>query len=154
MKPFQIIPFEIEQLDAALAFERELRVQEPDTYFWEPDAAYREALARSFTDGRFQNAVSLLAVRDSRVIGRIDAVILAGRSDPACASAYLDWLCVLKSERHGGVAQALLDALRRELRARGVSLLVALMAQNGEAQRFYRAVEDASIHDEGIWMEV
>ena len=28
------------------------------------------------------------------------------------------------------------------------------MANNEEAQRFYRNVEDASIHDTGIWIEI
>ena len=30
----------------------------------------------------------------------------------------------------------------------------SLMAENPEAQRFYRSVEDASIHDTGIWIEI
>ena len=155
MEDFRIVPFDKSRIERVVAFEEELRAQEPDTYYWEPDEAYRQALTASFADGgRFQNAVSFLAERDGRVIGRIDAVILAGRSDPTCASAYLDWICVLKSERHKRVAQALLDALRAALRERGVSLLVALMAQNEEAQRFYRAVEGASVHDEGIWIDL
>ena len=33
-------------------------------------------------------------------------------------------------------------------------MLIALMAGNDEAQRFYRSVEGASIHDTGIWMEI
>ncbi len=151
---FRITAFEKEHVGLVTEFEKELRRQEPDTYYREPDAAYCEALEGSFADERFRNAVSLLALRDGRVIGRIDAVILAARSDPGCGSAYLDWICVLKSERHRAVAQALLEALRGALRARGVSLLVALMAQNEEAQRFYRAVEGASIHDDGIWIDV
>ncbi|MBR5410680.1 MAG: GNAT family N-acetyltransferase [Clostridia bacterium] len=150
----EIVPFEKQHIDAVLAFEKELRVQEPDTYYWEPDEDYRRALEASFGDAGFQNAVSLLAVDGGKVVGRIDAVILAGRSDPACGSAYLDWICVLKSERHKGTARALLRALRTELKARGVTLLVALMAANDEAQRFYRAVEGASVHDEGIWIDL
>ena len=150
----EIVPFEKQHIDAVMAFERELRRQEPDTYYWEPDDDYRRALEASFGDGKFQNAVSLLAVDGGRVVGRIDAVILAGRSDPACGSAYLDWICVLKSERHKGTARALLGALRTELEARGVTLLVALTAANDEAQRFYRAVEGASVRDEGIWIDL
>ena len=52
------------------------------------------------------------------------------------------------------VAQSLLEKLRTELKSRNVSLLVALMAQNSEAQRFYRSVRGASIHDEGIWIDL
>ena len=154
MKDFVIVPFEEKNIAQVVEFEKELRRQEPDTYFWEPDDGYVKALTGSFSDGRFGGAVSFIALRDGAVIGRIDAVIIAGRSDPSCSSAYLDWICVLKNERHNGVARALLDALRAELRARGVSLLVALMAQNDEAQRFYRSVEGAAIHDEWIWIDL
>lgn len=80
--------------------------------------------------------------------------MIASRSDASCFSVYLDWICVLKSERHRGVAQALLGALRAECRNRGAGLLIALTANNEEAQRFYKSVENASIHDAGIWIEL
>ena len=66
----------------------------------------------------------------------------------------MDWICVLKNERHQKVAQALLNALRTELKKRNVSLLIALMANNDEAQRFYKSVEGAAIHDQRIWMDL
>ena len=141
-------------VDKVLAFEREVRKQEPDTYFWEPDEAYARQLERSFEDPRFRTALSFLALRDGAVIGRIDAALISSRSDAACFSAYLDGICVLKSERHNRVAQTLLNALRAECKQQGVGVLIALMAENDEAQRFYRHVEDASIHDTGIWMDI
>ena len=52
------------------------------------------------------------------------------------------------------MAQALLKALRAECREQGAGLLIALMANNEEAQSFYKNVEDASMHDTGIWMEI
>ena len=93
-------------------------------------------------------------MKGDRVIGRIDASFVTSRSDAACFAAYLDWISVLKSERHNGAAQALLNRLREECRKRGAGILIALMAENAEAQRFYRSVEDASIHDTGIWIEI
>ena len=151
---FEIKKFEKEDIRKVIAFEQELRKQEPDTYYWEPDEAYARQLEQSFDDPRFNTALSFIALKDGRVIGRIDASLIASRSDASCFSAYLDWICVLKSERHHQVAQALLRALKDECRARGAGLLIALMANNEEAQRFYRNVEDASIHDTGIWIEI
>ena len=151
---FEIKKIEKEDIPSVIAFESELRKQEPDTYYWEPDEAYAKQLERSFDDPRFNTAISFLAVKDGTVIGRIDASVISSRSDASCFSAYLDWICVLKSERHRKVAKALLRALREECKAQGVGILIALMAQNDEAQRFYKAVEDASIHDTGIWMEI
>jgi len=47
-----------------------------------------------------------------------------------------------------------MNSLRARLKAMEVSCLVGLMAQNEEAQRFYRSVENADIHDEGIWIDL
>ena len=151
---FEIKTLEREDVQKVIAFERELRRQEPDTYYWEPDETYEKRLEQSFDDPRFRTALSLIALKDDRVIGRIDASLISSRSDASCFSAYLDWICVLKNERHRKVAQALLRALTAECREQGAGLLIALMAQNEEAQRFYRNVENASIHDTGIWMDI
>ena len=146
--------FTRDRIDDVMGFEQELRRQEPDTFFMDAGEGYRALLEDSFRDSRFGNAVSLLAYRDGRVVGRIDAVILAARSDASCGCAYLDWICVLKEERHRQVAQRLLKELRRELKQQGVETLIAIMAHNPESVRFYRAVEDASIHDEAVWMDL
>ena len=68
--------------------------------------------------------------------------------------AYLDWICVIKSCRHRGVAQALLAELRARLKARGIDTLIALTASNEEAQRFYRAIPDSEMKDTGIWIDI
>ena len=151
---FEIKRFEKEDIRKVIAFELELRKQEPDTYFWEPDEAYQRRLEKSFDDPRFNTALSFIALRDDQVIGRIDAALISSRSDASCFSAYLDWICVLKCERHRQTAQALLNALRAECKRQGVGLLIALTAQNEEAQSFYRKVEHASMHDTGIWIDI
>ena len=151
---FQIKAFEKSDIDRVIAFERELRIQEPDTYYWDPDETYRKQLEQSFEDQRFNTAISFIAVKEDKVIGRIDASLISSRSDASCFSAYLDWICVLKNERHHKVGQALLEALRAECKKQGAGVLIALMANNEEAQRFYKNVEDASIHDTGIWIDI
>ena len=148
----KIVEFTCEYVDKVIEYEKKLRQEEPDSYFWEPNDEYREKLISSFSDERFGNAVSFLAVEGEDVIGRIDASIISSRADAECYAAYLDWICVLKSKRHMQVAQQLLARLREELKNRGTSLLIALMARNDESQRFYRNIEKAEIHDEGIWM--
>lgn len=66
----------------------------------------------------------------------------------------LDWICVIKSYRHRGVAQALMQTLREELKAQGVDTLIGLTASNEDAQRFYRSLPWAAIKDEGIWIDL
>ena len=151
---FTVKEFEIGDVGRVIAFERELRRQEPDTYYWEPDAAYRKQLEQSFDDERFRTALSFIAVKEEKVIGRIDASLISSRSDASCFSAYMDWICVLKSERHHQVAQALLNALKEKCREQGAGVLIALTANNEEAQSFYKSVENASLHDTGIWIDL
>ena len=121
-----VVPFTRERISDVLAFERELRRQEPDTFFMDAGESYRDLLERSFEDSRFTNAVSMLAWEDGRVIGRGDAVILAARSDASCSTAYLDWICVLKEERHRGVAQLVLQEVRPARDERGGGSILAL----------------------------
>ena len=151
---FIIKEFEEDDIDRVIEFERELRKQEPDTYYWEPDETYRKQLEQSFVDERFRTALSFIAVKDNKVIGRIDASLISSRSDASCYSAYMDWICVLKSERHHKIAQALLKALREKCKEQGTGVLIALMANNDEAKRFYKSVENASMHDTGIWIDI
>ncbi|MBR0129670.1 MAG: GNAT family N-acetyltransferase [Firmicutes bacterium] len=151
---FNVKEFEKDDIDRVIAFERELREQEPDTYYWEPDEAYRKHLEQSFEDERFNTALSFIAVKEDKVIGRIDASLISSRSDASCFSAYMDWICVLKSERHCKVAQALLSALREKCKEQSVGVLIALTANNDEAQSFYKSVENASMHDTGIWIGI
>lgn len=147
----KVSEFTIERLPDVLEFERRLREEEP-FFNWEIGEAYQQAVRASFADRRFDGCISLLAEdEEGNVVGRIDCSMIPSRFDGSI-KAYLDWICVLKSARHRGVAQALLSALRERLRMRGIDTLVALIASNEEAQRFYRNIEGAQIRDEGFWL--
>ena len=141
-----------ERINDVVDFELRLR-QEESFWGWEIDDAYIESVKKSFEDSKFDNSVSFLAYVDGKVVGRIDSSLICSHFDGS-VKAYLDWICVVKSARHLGVAQGLLAELRKYLREQyRVDTLIALMASNDEAQRFYRAVENAEIRDEGIWMD-
>lgn len=60
-----------------IAFENELRKQEPDTYYWELNETYRKQLEQSFEDQRFKTSMSFIAVKENKVIGRIDASLIS-----------------------------------------------------------------------------
>ena len=68
--------------------------------------------------------------------------------------AYLDWICVIKSYRHKGVAQALLSKLRSELKERKINTLIAMTASNEEAQKFYKSIPGSEMKDTGIWIDI
>lgn len=142
-----------ERIDDVLAFEHELRKQE-DFWGWEIDEAYEESVRKSFVDPLYKTSISFLAYVDNKVVGRIDASLIASHFDGS-VKAYLDWICVLKSHRHNGVAQALMECLRKVLKEQyNVSVLIGLIASNKDAQSFYRNLLNSLIRDEGIWIDL
>lgn len=142
-----------DRIPDVLDFERRLR-REESFWGWEINQDYVSAVERSFDDRSFDDAVSLLAYDDGAVVGRIDASLIASRFDGAKKAYYLDWICVIKSNRHQGVARRLLESLRKILKDRQVDKLIALTAANEEAQRFYKSVPDSVMRDVGIWIDI
>lgn len=135
-----------------LIFERDLRAEE-NFWGWEIDEKYIADVTGSFENPAFADSLSLLAYVDGKVVGRIDSTRICSHFDGS-TKAYLDWICVIKSCRHKGVAQALMQTLCRELKEQGVDTLIGLIASNEDAQRFYRSLPNAKIRDEGIWIDL
>ena len=148
----QVVPYTKADIPDVLSFERRLREEEAD-WGWMIDDAYIAQVKKSFEGDTFRDALSYLAYLDGQVVGRIDACLIRSHFDGS-TKAYLDWICVIKSYRHRGVGQALLERLRQELKARGVDTLIALTAANDEAQRFYKSVPNSCMRDTGIWVDV
>lgn len=149
----RIEPYTKERIDDVLAFEHELRKQE-DFWGWEIDKAYEESVRKSFVDPLYKTSISFLAYVENNVVGRIDASLIPSHFDGS-VKAYLDWICVLKSHRHNGVAQALKEHLRKVLKEQyNVSVLIGLIASNKDAQSFYRSLPNSLIRDEGIWIDL
>lgn len=147
-----IRPYTKDRIPDVLAFERALR-EEESFWGWDIDERYVAAVTASFDDPAFASSLSLLAYEDDRVVGRIDSTLICSHFDGS-VKAYLDWICVLRSRRHHGVAQALMTALRTRLKERGADTLIGLIAANQDAQRFYRSLPSALIRDEGIWIDL
>lgn len=141
-----------ERIPDVLRFERDLRTEE-NFWGWELDEKYIADVTASFENPAFSNSLSLLAYMDGKVVGRIDCALIHSHFDGS-VKAYLDWICVVKSYRHQGVAQTLMNTLRRELKELGVDTLIGLIASNEDAQRFYRSLPNALIRDEGIWIDL
>lgn len=135
-----------------IQFEHDLRIEE-NFWGWEIDEKYIADVKASFDDPAFNNSLSLLAYMDNKVVGRIDSTKICSHFDGS-TKAYLDWICVIKSYRHKGVAQALMQKLRKELKSQGIDTLIGLIASNEDAQRFYRKLPDSVIRDEGIWIDL
>lgn len=148
----EIKPYTKSRIPDVLEFERRLRTEE-SFWGWEIDDRYINMVTRSFDDPDFDKSISLLAYSENRVIGRIDSTLIASRFDGS-KKAYLDWICVLKSCRHLGAAQKLMNALRAELKKQSIDTLIGLTAANDEAQAFYRNLPDSIMRDTGIWIDI
>ena len=48
----------------------------------------------------------------------------------------------------------MLAELKRYLKEKGITTLIALTASNDEAQRFYRSIPDSEMKDTGIWIDI
>jgi len=149
---YQILPYTQDRISDVLAFEMRLR-QEENFWGWEIDDQYIQAITDSFRNPLFSASLSFLAYAEGGVVGRIDIVKIPSRFDGSI-KAYLDWICVLKSWRHRGVAQALLAKALRKLKADGIDTLIALTASNEEAQRFYKNIPNSLMRDVGIWIDI
>ena len=148
----EIKPYTKDLIPDVLQFERDLRSEE-DFWGWEIDEKYIADVTASFENPAFSDSLSLLAYMDGKVVGRIDCSMIHSHFDGS-VKAYLDWICVIKSYRHQGVAQGLMTALRIELKEHGIDTLIGLIAFNEDAQRFYRSLPNAEIRDEGIWIDL
>ena len=148
----EVKPYTAERFEDVVQFELDLRKEE-QFWGWEIDEDYKKKVKESFEDASFADSVSLLAYVDGKVVGRIDSSMIKSHFDGS-TKAYLDWICVIKSYRPHGVAQKLLEELRKALKDRGVTTMIALTASNEEAQRFYKSVPDSVMRDVGIWIDI
>lgn len=148
----EIIKYTKDRIDNVIQFEMDLRKEE-DFWGWEINEEYKKSVKESFEKDSFENSISLLAYVNGKVVGRIDSSMIASHFDGS-VKAYLDWICVIKSYRHFGIAQKLMTELRKLLKSNGVNTLVGLIAANEGAQRFYRSLDNAEIKDEGIWIDL
>lgn len=135
-----------------IQFEQDLRAEE-NSWGWEINEKYIKDVTKSFENSAFDNSVSLLAYMDGKVVGRIDSALICSHFDGS-QKAYLDWICVLKSYRHKGIAQELMKYLRKELKQLGVDTLIALIDSDENVQRFYRNIPNSQIKDDGIWIDI
>ncbi len=151
-KDMEIERYTKARIPDVLTFEKNLRSEEND-WGWQINEEYIRAVEKSFENPSFENSISLLAYVDGKVVGRIDSTMIYSHFDGS-VKAYLDWICVIKSYRHKGVAQALMERLQRELKQHGVDTLVGLIDSSEGAQHFYRSMKNAIIRDEGIWIDI
>ena len=148
----KILLYTKDRVPDVIEFENKLRLEE-DKWGWDIDESYITNVINSFEDDSFNDSISLLAYDDNKVVGRIDSSMINSHFDGS-TKAYLDWICVLKSYRRNGIAQKLLEELKKELKEREVDTLIALTDTDEATQHLYKSLPDSVMKDIGIWIDI
>ncbi len=115
----------------------------------EPDKMTAEKLDEKGIKSRISNpffnrTTSILAKENSMVVGRIEYHFYGCMQD-GCKMAYVDWVYVLKSYRHKGIAQMLFKEFERECAQNNIDQYYLIRATNEEASRFYDHFDGARL---------
>jgi len=134
-------------VDLLIEFEKKARVSEPEIFISAFDETnfYRRTLD-ALNNPLYASAHCLMCVDDVLgAMGRLDYAILPSFSFGGNLRVYVDWVYILKEHRRRGVAQFLFASMENRLKTMGIDEYFLVMAENSEAQRFYRNFPGAQI---------
>jgi len=138
-------------INLLIQLEQNARISEPDIWIDDFDADKLKAdTEKALQNPLFTSARCLMCIDESgQAIGRIDFAIASSFSFGGWSQVYVDWVYVLKEFRHEGIAQFLFAQMESYLKEIGIDEYFLLMADNAEAQKFYRSIEGTEIgnHD-------
>ncbi len=113
------------------------------------EAVDREGLRRRVKDPFYQNTISILAMENDQVLGRIEYHFYGCMQD-GYRMAYVDWVYVLPEARHKGVAQGLFQEMEKDCRKHGINQYYLIRATNPNADKFYHSFENAELDEESF----
>ena len=97
----------------------------------------------------FFNTINILAKTDGKIVGRIEYHFYGCIQD-GYKMAYVDWVYVLKSYRHQGIAQQLFAEFEKDCAKNDIDEYFLIRAENEEADKFYKHFEDVKLCDSPI----
>ncbi len=119
---------------------------------WEDDWSLADAVKRLQTLLQFPGSASLVAKRDSKIVG-----LVIGHCEPWSDGLhlYLNEMCVDPQEQCTGIGQTLLDEFFRQLRAQDIVSVYLLTDKDSGAESFFRknGFEDDSSSIK-LWREI
>lgn len=108
-----------------------------------------QGIKSRISDSFFNRTTSILAKENGMVVGRIEYHFYGCMQD-GCRMAYVDWVYVLKSHRHKGIAQRLFCEFERDCAQNNINQYYLIRATNEEASRFYNHFEDVELNEAPI----
>lgn len=104
---------------------------------------------KSRVSNSFFNSINILAKDDDKIVGRIEYHFYGCIQD-GYKMAYVDWVYVLKSYRHQGIAQKLFKEFERDCIKNNINEYFLICAENEEADRFYKHFDNVELHNSPI----
>ena len=121
-------------------------IEEPDVLMsYEID----EEGIKSRISNSFFNSINILARTDNKIVGRIEYHFYGCIQD-GYKMAYVDWVYVLKSYRHQGIAQKLFKEFERDCIRNNIDEYFLICAENEEADKFYKHFENVELRNSPI----
>lgn len=136
-----------QNVDLYLACLRRAMAEEPNEMTAEE--VDETGIRKRLEDPFFQNTVSLLAMENGEVIGRLEYHFYGCLQD-GCKMAYVDWVYVLPEHRHKGAARQLFQAFEQACIASGIDQYYLIRSEEENADRFYHAFPDAELTREPL----
>ncbi len=116
--------------------------EEPD--MMTADKVDEDGIKSRVSDPFFSKTTSILAKMDGKIVGRIEYHFYGCMQD-GYRMAYVDWVYVLKSHRHQGIAQGLFEAFEKDCEKNKINQYYLIRAQNDDANRFYNHFADVEL---------
>ena len=121
-------------------------IEEPDVLM---SYVIDEEGIKSRISNSFFNSINILARTDNKIVGRIEYHFYGCIQD-GYKMAYVDWVYVLKSYRHQGIAQKLFKEFERDCIRNNIDEYFLICAENEEADRFYKHFENVGLRNSPI----
>lgn len=119
----------------------------------EPDMMTIDSIDKDEIRNRIMNnkntSISILAIEDEQVIGRIEYHFYDCIQD-GYKMAYVNWIYVLPVFRHKGVAQSLFKEFENDCMKNGINQYFLIQACNENATHFYGSFEGSATTKERI----
>ena len=137
----------IDNVDMLIKLEQAARVSEPEIFIDDFDARKcRAGTEAALKNPLYASARCMICVNEEgQAVGRVDFTIVPSFSFGGTLEVYVAWVYVLKEFRHQGVAQLLFSQMEAYIKEMGIGEYFLLMAENAEAQSFYRNIKGAEI---------
>ena len=97
----------------------------------------------------FFNSINILAKADDKIVGRIEYHFYGCIQD-GYKMAYVDWVYVLKSYRHQGIAQQLFAEFEKDCVKNDIDEYFLICAENEEAEKFYKHFKNVGLRNSPI----